>query len=169
MRTMHAHHPRGMGKRRHTFSKNSKVLKEGMLMKMKVMDRLHQGEKAWHKRFFQIRDGFLLWFPAKGPRKKPSGWVRVRDVMAVRMCDVSMGLPAVDEESVTRTFQVTTTARALYLRARTVEDVRRRSGGMLVASALCVLVVVDWACVWRAGCTGAWLTVCMCDACVMHV
>lgn len=124
MRTMHAHHPRGMGKRRHTFSKNSKVLREGMLMKMKVMDRLHKGDKAWHKRFFQIRDGFFLWFPAKGPRKKPSGWVRVRDVMAVRMCDMGMGLPGVDGESVTRSFQVTTTARALYLRARTVDDVR---------------------------------------------
>lgn len=123
-RTMHANHPRSKVKRRNTFSKNSKVLKEGVLMKMKVMDRLHEGEKAWHKRHFQIRDGFFLWFPAKGPRKKPSGWVRVRDVMAVRVCDAAMGLPGVDSESVTRSFQVTTTARALYLRARTIEDMQ---------------------------------------------
>jgi len=133
VRALHANHPQ-KGKRRHTFSRKSKVLKQGLLMKMKVMDRVHEGEKAWHKRHCQIRDGFFLWFAPKH-RKKPTGWVRVRDVKAVRMCDMAMALPGVDTESVTRSFQVVTAQRTLYFRARTSEDVSamRNFQGCLVS------------------------------------
>lgn len=154
----------GEPKRRHTFNKNSVVQFQGYLMKLKSMHHGPQTRKPWHKRFCQLRDGFFLWFSYEGT-SKPNGWLRVRDVKRVRVCDTSLPLPGITTthslclaflpgvcmflgqaadnahahththppcppsaastaESVTRTFQVDTAERSIYLRARTIQEVK---------------------------------------------
>jgi len=102
-----------------SFDADSKVILEGYLMKLKQTSHWVQHYK-WNKRWFQIRDGFLLYFKRRGQRQ-PAGWLRVGQIRSLRALDPSQVLPGTNRSG-DNCFQIALTSRTLLLRARSREE-----------------------------------------------
>jgi hypothetical protein len=95
---------------------------EGWLYKLKP--KLGgDGVGKWHKRWFQLRDGFLLYF--KGPdvtAETPAGWLRLAQITSVTDIPTDTQIPGA-ALTPAFTFRIQLTTRVLYVHGKTGADV----------------------------------------------
>jgi len=94
---------------------------QGYLLKLKKAHTL-DATAAWKKRYFIVRDGFLLHY-VKAEDLAPTGWIKLSAVRKVKLVADGTVLPGTSEP-VKHCFEVTLQSHSLVLRAASADSAR---------------------------------------------